>query len=155
MVQVVFDLVLLTRPWEYVPRLRPEIGLAVRTAAQFQRYKVIKFVIVNAAPNPVNPHEQVFHRIGVLEGRSDGRRVASPTDGISDIALGNARIRCSWRQVVARQHSRRQGRLCRSVLGMIFGYARKTVQEFSVLGRMHMPKVLTQEAPIVPQLGRS
>jgi hypothetical protein len=53
MVQVVFDLVLLTRPWEYVPRLRPEIGLAVRTAAQFQGYKVIKFVIVDAAPSPV------------------------------------------------------------------------------------------------------
>jgi hypothetical protein len=34
---------------------------------------------------------------------------------------------------------------------MILGYARKTVQEFSVLGRMHMPKVLTQEEPIVPQ----
>jgi hypothetical protein len=34
---------------------------------------------------------------------------------------------------------------------MIFGYARKTVQEFSVLGRMHMPKVLAQEEPIVPQ----
>src|SRR5580693_5498402 len=119
MVQVVFDLVLLTRSWEYVPRLRPEIGLAVRTTAQFQRYKVIKFVIVNAAPDPVNPHQLVFHRMGVLEGRSAGRRVASPTDGIFHSALINTRIRCSWRQVVARQHSRRQGRLCQSVLGMI------------------------------------
>src|ERR1035438_6872486 len=111
MVQVVFDFILLTRSWEYVPRLRPQIGLAVGTAAQFQRYKVIKFVIVNAASNPVNAHEQVFHRIGVLEGRSDGRRVASPTDGISNTALSNARIRCSWRQVVTRQHSGRQLRL--------------------------------------------
>jgi hypothetical protein len=34
---------------------------------------------------------------------------------------------------------------------MIFGYARKTVQEFSVLGRMHVPKVLAQEESIVPQ----
>src|ERR1017187_10233585 len=118
MVQVVFDLVFLTRPWEYVPRLRPEIGLAVRTAAQFQGYKVIKFVIVDAAPNPVNPHQLVFHRIGVLEGRSDGRRVASPTDGISDSALSNARIRCSWRQVVARQHSRRKIRLYRPAMGI-------------------------------------
>jgi hypothetical protein len=34
---------------------------------------------------------------------------------------------------------------------MIFGYARKTVQEFSVPGRMHMPKVLAEEEPRVPQ----
>jgi hypothetical protein len=34
---------------------------------------------------------------------------------------------------------------------MIFGYARKTVQEFSVLRRMHTPKVLAQEEPVVAQ----
>jgi hypothetical protein len=68
MVQVVFDFILLTRSWEYVPRLRPQIGLAVRTAAQFQGYKVIKFVIVDAAPNPVNPHELVFHAIVYSKG---------------------------------------------------------------------------------------
>jgi hypothetical protein len=70
MVQVVFDFIFLLRSWEYPPRLRPEIGLAVRAAAQFQRYKVIKFVIVDAAPSPINTHEMVFHRIGVLEGWS-------------------------------------------------------------------------------------
>ena len=103
---------------------------------------MVKFVIVDAAPSPINPHEMVFHRIGVLEGWSYSRRVASPTDGVSDVALSNAQIHRSWRQVVARQHSRRQVRLCRSPLRMILGYPRKTVQEFSVPGRLHMPKVL-------------
>lgn len=103
---------------------------------------MIKLVIVYVAPHPVNPHEPMFHRIGVLERRSDARRIAWPTDGISDIALRNARIRCSWRQIVTRQHSGRQGRLYRSVLRMIFGYARKTVQELSVSGQMHMPKAI-------------
>ncbi len=142
MVQVVFDLILLTRPWEDVPRLRPQIGLAIRTTAQFQGYKVIKFVIMDAAPNPVGPHKVVFHRIGVLEGRSYSRRVAWPTDGVSDVVLSNAQIHRSRRQVVARQHSRREVRFCQSPLRTILGYPRKTVQEFSVPGRLHMPKVL-------------
>jgi len=56
MVQIVFDLVLLIRPWEYPPGLRPEIGFAVRTAAQFQGYKVIKFVIVDV---PLAPYTRM------------------------------------------------------------------------------------------------
>jgi hypothetical protein len=142
MVQIVFDFILLTRSWEYAPRLRPQIRFAVRTAAQFQGYEVIKFVIADAPCNPVNPYEVVFHRIGVVEGGSNGRRVAWPTDRISDVALRNSRIDCSWRQVVTRQRSRWQVRLRWPDLEVIIGNASKMVQRFSIVRRMHTPKIL-------------
>ena len=53
---------------------------------------MVKFVIVDAALNPINPHELVFHCIALLEGRSYGRRAARPISGVSDVALTNARI---------------------------------------------------------------
>ena len=59
MVQIVFDLVLLLAPGNTFlgcgQRLVSQFG-----SRQFQRYKVIKFVIVDAAPSPIHPHERCF-----------------------------------------------------------------------------------------------
>ena len=90
--QVALDLVLFARTWEHIPGFWPEVSLTVWATAQLQRDKVVQLVIVDAARNSVSPHESVFHRIGVLEWRSDGRRVPSATDGISDVALRNSWI---------------------------------------------------------------
>ena len=150
MVQVIFDFVLLARTREHVLGLRPEIGLAVRTAAKFQRYQVIQLVIVDAACDPINPHQPVFHRIGVLERRPDTRGIASPTDRVFNVALSNPWIDCSWRQVVTRQRSRRKVRLRWSALKMILANPRRTVQQCSVVGRVNTPRVLAYEGPVVP-----
>jgi hypothetical protein len=81
----------------------------------------------------------VFHRIGVLERWSDTLRVASPTDGVSDVALRNSRIDRTRRKLVTRQNSRRQIGVYR--LRLIFGYPGNMVQEFSLIRWICLPEV--------------
>ena len=102
MVQVIFHLVFFSGARKDISGLRPEIGFTVGTAAKFQRYQVIQFVIVDAAPDAISAHQPVLHRIGVFERWPNASRVASPTDRVLNVALSNSRIDCSWRQLVTR-----------------------------------------------------
>jgi hypothetical protein len=149
MVQVIFHFVFFSSARKDISGLRPEIGLTVRTAIKFQRYQVIQFVVVNAACDPIDPHQPVFHRIGVLEGWPNASRIPSPADRVSNVALSNLWIGCSWCQVVARQHSRRQLRFHRLPCEMVLANPKRLGQECSVFGRLLTPKVLAYELPVV------
>jgi hypothetical protein len=127
MVQVIFHLVFFSGTRKDISGLRPEIGLTVRTSAKLQRYQVIQFVIVDAACGAISPHQPVFHSIGVLERRPDASRVASPTDRVPNVALSNPGIDCSWRQVVAWEHPKREVRFCRLPLGMVWATPKRLV----------------------------
>jgi hypothetical protein len=148
-VQVIFHFVFFSSARKDISGLRPEIGLTVRTATKFQRYQVIQFVVVDAACDPIDPHQPVFHRIGVLEGWPNASRIPSPADRVSNVALSNLWIGCSWCQVVARQHSRRQLRFHRLPCGMVLANPKRLGQECSVFGRLLTPKVLAYEPPVV------
>jgi hypothetical protein len=51
---------------------------------------MVKFVVVDAAPDVKEIHDAMFQSVADFKGRADGTGVATATDGGVNIVLGDA-----------------------------------------------------------------